>query len=117
MESTSEALKVHISQSTMDTLSSDYACEERGEISVKGKGQNSESVQIILVLELKAEIKNHYSYFKFKYLRYSTIQYLFRNKKVYKILSVQTTKTNYYIKKENTSEIIPYSELSQDSKR
>lgn len=39
MESTSEALKVHISETTSNTLSSDYSYEERGEISVKGKGQ------------------------------------------------------------------------------
>ena len=41
MESTSEALKVHVSQSTVDTLSSDYSYEERGEISVKGKGKTN----------------------------------------------------------------------------
>ncbi|RXG51002.1 Soluble guanylate cyclase 88E, partial [Armadillidium vulgare] len=38
MESTSEALKVHISETTISTLSSDYSYVERGEISVKGKG-------------------------------------------------------------------------------
>ncbi|XP_047473714.1 soluble guanylate cyclase 88E-like [Penaeus chinensis] len=38
MESTSEAMKVHISQTTKDILSSRYQVEERKEIAVKGKG-------------------------------------------------------------------------------
>ncbi|PSN39730.1 hypothetical protein C0J52_19957 [Blattella germanica] len=38
MESTSEAMKIHISQSTRDLLSPSYIVSERGEIQVKGKG-------------------------------------------------------------------------------
>ncbi|XP_064078216.1 soluble guanylate cyclase 88E-like isoform X2 [Macrobrachium nipponense] len=38
MESTSEAMKIHISQTTRDTLSPPYSVTERGEITVKGKG-------------------------------------------------------------------------------
>ncbi|KAL0272964.1 UNVERIFIED_CONTAM: hypothetical protein PYX00_005752 [Menopon gallinae] len=38
MESTSEAMKVHISQSTRDLLSNAYHVTERGEIQLKGKG-------------------------------------------------------------------------------
>lgn len=38
MESTSEAMKVHISQTTRDLLSPNYRVKERGEIDVKGKG-------------------------------------------------------------------------------
>nr|XP_022900922.1 soluble guanylate cyclase 88E [Onthophagus taurus] len=39
MESTSEAMKVHISESTKDLLSDSYKVQERGEIQVKGKGE------------------------------------------------------------------------------
>jgi len=39
MESTSEAMKIHISQSTRDLLSPEYMATERGEIQVKGKGK------------------------------------------------------------------------------
>ncbi|XP_055301154.1 soluble guanylate cyclase 88E [Sitodiplosis mosellana] len=38
MESTSAAMKVHISQSTKDLLGPNYRVKERGEIDVKGKG-------------------------------------------------------------------------------
>lgn len=38
MESTSESMKIHISQSTKDLIPSEYKVEERGEIHVKGKG-------------------------------------------------------------------------------
>lgn len=38
MESTSSAMKVHISQSTKDLLGPNYRVKERGEIEVKGKG-------------------------------------------------------------------------------
>ncbi|XP_050525480.1 soluble guanylate cyclase 88E-like isoform X2 [Daktulosphaira vitifoliae] len=38
MESTSEAMKIHISQTTRDSISSSYTVKERGEIYVKGKG-------------------------------------------------------------------------------
>ncbi|PNF14028.1 Soluble guanylate cyclase 88E [Cryptotermes secundus] len=38
MESTSEAMKIHISQSTRDLLTPIYLVTERGEIQVKGKG-------------------------------------------------------------------------------
>ncbi len=38
MESTSEAMKVHISQSTKDLIPEDYWVQERGEVLVKGKG-------------------------------------------------------------------------------
>jgi len=39
MESTSEAMKIHISQTTRDLISSSYLVKERGEIYVKGKGK------------------------------------------------------------------------------
>lgn len=45
MESTSEAMKIHISQSTRELLPDGYVVEERGEIVVKGKG--------IYILKLK----------------------------------------------------------------
>ncbi|CAI6365178.1 unnamed protein product [Macrosiphum euphorbiae] len=38
MESTSEAMKIHISQTTRDLISASYMVKERGEIYVKGKG-------------------------------------------------------------------------------
>ncbi|EEB09977.1 Soluble guanylate cyclase gcy-31, putative [Pediculus humanus corporis] len=38
MESTSEAMKIHISQSTRDLISNVYEVTERGEIQLKGKG-------------------------------------------------------------------------------
>nr|XP_045606017.1 soluble guanylate cyclase 88E-like [Procambarus clarkii] len=38
MESTSEAMRVHISQATKDIISARYQVEERGEVTVKGKG-------------------------------------------------------------------------------
>lgn len=38
MEATSEAMQIHISQSTKELLSSSYKVKERGEIQVKGKG-------------------------------------------------------------------------------
>lgn len=38
MESTSTAMKVHISQSTRDLIGPNYRVQERGEIDVKGKG-------------------------------------------------------------------------------
>ncbi|KAK6625789.1 Soluble guanylate cyclase 88E [Polyplax serrata] len=38
MESTSEAMKIHISQSTRDLISTAYQVSERGEIQLKGKG-------------------------------------------------------------------------------
>ncbi|XP_050441518.1 soluble guanylate cyclase 88E-like [Adelges cooleyi] len=38
MESTSEAMKIHISQTTRDLISASYTVKERGEIYVKGKG-------------------------------------------------------------------------------
>lgn len=38
MESTSQAMKVHISQTTKDLLTPNYKLTERGEIDVKGKG-------------------------------------------------------------------------------
>lgn len=40
MESTSEAMKIHISQTTRELLPDGYIVEERGEIVVKGKGIN-----------------------------------------------------------------------------
>jgi guanylate cyclase len=39
MESTSEAMKIHISQTTRDLISTSYTVSERGEIYVKGKGK------------------------------------------------------------------------------
>ncbi|XP_061723179.1 soluble guanylate cyclase 88E [Cydia pomonella] len=38
MESTSEAMRIHISQTTQELLSPSYMVQERGEIQVKGKG-------------------------------------------------------------------------------
>ncbi|XP_071545685.1 soluble guanylate cyclase 88E [Panulirus ornatus] len=38
MESTSEAMKVHVSQTTREIISPMYHVEERGEVTVKGKG-------------------------------------------------------------------------------
>lgn len=38
MEATSQAMQIHISQSTKELLSSSYKVKERGEIEVKGKG-------------------------------------------------------------------------------
>jgi guanylate cyclase, other len=38
MESTSVAMKIHISQSTKELITEDYKTTERGEITVKGKG-------------------------------------------------------------------------------
>jgi len=38
MESTSEAMKIHISQATKDLISTAYHVEARGEIQLKGKG-------------------------------------------------------------------------------
>jgi len=40
MESTSEAMKIHISQTTRDLISASYMVKERGEIYVKGKGKD-----------------------------------------------------------------------------
>lgn len=39
MEATSQAMQVHISQSTRELLSLSYKVKERGEIEVKGKGK------------------------------------------------------------------------------
>lgn len=38
LESTSEAMRIHISQTTRELISSDYEVEERGEVPLKGKG-------------------------------------------------------------------------------
>lgn len=38
MEATSQAMQIHISQSTRELLSPSYRVKERGEIEVKGKG-------------------------------------------------------------------------------
>lgn len=38
MESTSEPMKIHISETTRELLGSNYSIAERGEITVKGKG-------------------------------------------------------------------------------
>ncbi|MPC73867.1 Soluble guanylate cyclase 88E [Portunus trituberculatus] len=38
MESTSMAMQIHISQTTREIISGKYQVEERGEITVKGKG-------------------------------------------------------------------------------
>lgn len=40
MEATSEAMQIHISQSTRELLSPSFKVKERGEIQVKGKGEN-----------------------------------------------------------------------------
>lgn len=45
MESTSEAMKIHISQSTRDLLSDQYQVSKRGEIQVKGKGKWSQKLR------------------------------------------------------------------------
>lgn len=39
MEATSEAMQIHISQSTRELLCPSYKVKERGEIQVKGKGK------------------------------------------------------------------------------
>lgn len=39
MEATSQAMQIHISQSTQELLSPSYKVKERGEIEVKGKGK------------------------------------------------------------------------------
>lgn len=41
MEATSQAMQIHISQSTRELLSPSYKVKERGEIEVKGKGRNA----------------------------------------------------------------------------
>lgn len=41
MESTSEAMRIHISQTTQELLSPSYMVTERGEIQVKGKGEHN----------------------------------------------------------------------------
>lgn len=38
MESTSETMKIHISQYTRELLPASYQVKERGEIQIKGKG-------------------------------------------------------------------------------
>lgn len=45
MESTSEAMKIHISQSTRDLLPPSYKVIERGEIQVKGKGNFAQNLK------------------------------------------------------------------------
>jgi hypothetical protein len=52
MESTSVAMKIHISQSTRELIPADYKTTERGEITVKGKGKFLRHL-----LRLAAEIK------------------------------------------------------------
>ncbi|KAJ8868258.1 hypothetical protein PR048_029774 [Dryococelus australis] len=54
MESTSEPMKIHISQSTKELLSPAYKVAERGEIHVKGKGEPHLSLSLILYLFLTA---------------------------------------------------------------
>lgn len=49
MESTSEAMKVHISQSTRELLPSSFKVLERGEIQIKGKGNGIENVVCIFL--------------------------------------------------------------------
>ncbi|KAJ8922474.1 hypothetical protein NQ315_007502 [Exocentrus adspersus] len=44
MESTSEAMKIHISQSTKELLPVSYRVSERGEIEIKGKGKHKEAI-------------------------------------------------------------------------
>lgn len=44
MESTSSAMKIHISQSTKELLPPIYQVAERGEIQVKGKGKTMDSL-------------------------------------------------------------------------
>lgn len=39
MEATSQAMQIHISESTRELLSPSYKVKERGEIEVKGKGK------------------------------------------------------------------------------
>lgn len=38
METTSQAMKIHISQKTRELISSEYRVQERGEVHLKGKG-------------------------------------------------------------------------------
>ncbi|KAF7287212.1 hypothetical protein GWI33_002033 [Rhynchophorus ferrugineus] len=50
MESTSEAMKIHISQYTRERLPTTYNVKERGEIQIKGKGNIGNTVQFSLKL-------------------------------------------------------------------
>lgn len=55
MESTSEAMKIHISQATKDLISNAYHVEERGEIQLKGKGK-----LMAIILNIRGTV-GHYS--------------------------------------------------------
>lgn len=44
MEATSQAMQIHISQSTRELLSPSYKVKERGEIEVKGKGMSDDTI-------------------------------------------------------------------------
>ncbi|XP_050738004.1 soluble guanylate cyclase 88E-like isoform X2 [Eriocheir sinensis] len=57
MESTSEAMKVHVSQTTRDIISSKYHVEERGEITVKGKGEWNMKTYWLLDCEGRQSVK------------------------------------------------------------
>ena len=48
MESTSEAMKIHVSQTTKDILSENFVLTERGEVTVKGKGKMNQIFRIYL---------------------------------------------------------------------
>jgi len=48
MEGTSQAMQIHISQSTKELLSPSYKVKERGEIEVKGKGKTGIEKDILL---------------------------------------------------------------------
>lgn len=50
MESTSEAMRIHISQSTRDLLPPEYVVKERGEIQVKGKGELMRTLSVMVFL-------------------------------------------------------------------
>lgn len=52
MESTSEAMRIHISQTTHELLSTSYMVQERGEIQVKGKGNSREPTNCKSVLDI-----------------------------------------------------------------
>lgn len=58
MEATSEAMQIHISESTKELLSPCYKVKERGEIQVKGKGKTLKKIiKNFLIIERKKKIK------------------------------------------------------------
>lgn len=62
MESTSEAMRIHISQTTQELLSPSYIVTERGEIQVKGKGNSRNARGKNKILRLLAKFTCTYFY-------------------------------------------------------